>query len=251
MRQFLAGIFFFVTACGTKPSVTTSTNTNDSATAQITFSGDSGYLTMGEIFPSVLQNKIIDTTNSKGRWANITARHTMGKYYRYKDGYIACIVNVNPPFESLVLFQTNANGKVENIQPYYHGNYCNCWNGEFGFGKIKDCFYVRICGTGSAFTSSTLYIFRELTEQSEGQGIYEFIWRGSMTEPYGYKRMELSSLDLDNNKIHASYVEMKGNGEHKVWEKKTGHFAINYTLTNKAWIPDDSITLDSHVMNYN
>lgn len=33
-------------------------NANDSATTQITFSGDSGYLTMEEIFPSVLQNKI-------------------------------------------------------------------------------------------------------------------------------------------------------------------------------------------------
>lgn len=42
-------------------------NANDSATTQITFSGDSGYLTMEEIFTFVLQNKIIDTTNSEGR----------------------------------------------------------------------------------------------------------------------------------------------------------------------------------------
>jgi len=63
--------------------------------------------------------------------------------------------------------------------------------------------------------------------------------------------MELSSLELDNNKIHASYAETRGNRGNKASKKQTGHFAINYTLTNEAWIPDDSITLDSHLMNYN
>lgn len=245
MRQLLTGLLFLITACETKPSATTK-----DLTIPMHFSGDSGYLTMGQLFPAVIQNKIIDTTQSEGRWEDAKARDTLGKYYKYKDGYIACIVNLNPTFGDLVLFQTNAAGKVSNIQNYYHGNYCNCWNGEFGFGKIKDYFFVRICGTGSAFASSSLHIFRELTEQSEGQGIYEYIWRGSMTTPDGYKMMELSAFGLDNNKIHASYVEIKGNRGKKVWQKQTGHFDINYTLTNGAWIPDDSTTLDAHLMNF-
>ncbi|WP_343671729.1 hypothetical protein [Chitinophaga sp.] len=220
------------TACNPRPS-----------TASLDpFTGDSGYITLEQLFPYVLQNKIIDTTASEGRWRDIPARDTFGKYYRYKDGYIACVVNVNPPFESLVLFQTNANGQVENIQPYYHGNYCNCWNGSFGFGKIKDYFFVRICGTGTAFTSSTLHIFRELGKQSEGQGIYEYLWRGSMTEADDYRRIELSSLQLDNNKIHASYVKLEGNKKDQV----PGYFEINYTLTNGAWIPDNNISLYSN-----
>jgi hypothetical protein len=62
--------------------------------------------------------------------------------------------------------------------------------------------------------------------------------------------MTLSSVSVENKKIHASYVEWKGNRGRHPYEKKTGHFDITYTLINKAWIPDDSTTLDSHILNY-
>lgn len=205
---------------------------------------------MQQLFPYVLQNKIIDTSNSEKRWTDIQPMDTLGKFYRYKDGYIACIVNLNPPVESLVLFQTAATGKVVNIQPYYHGNYCNCWGNSFGFGKLKDYFYVRICGTGSAFGSSSLYIFSDLTTQSDEQGIFEYIWRGSLTMPDAYKFITLSSLNVENKKIHASYTAWKGFRGRRAYEKKTGHFDITYTLTNAAWVPDDSTKLDSHIINY-
>lgn len=205
---------------------------------------------MQQLFPYVLQNKIFDTSNSKNRWTNISPIDTLGKFYRYKDGYITCIINLNPTFESLILFQTTARGQVVNIQPYYHSNYCNCWNNSFGFGKLNDYFYVRICGTGSAFSSSSLYIFRELTTQSDEQGIFEYIWRGSLTKPDAYKLITLSSLSVENKKIHASYIEWKGFRGRRAYEKKTGHFDITYTLTNEAWIPDDSTNLDSHIVNY-
>lgn len=205
---------------------------------------------MQHLFPYVLLNKIIDTSKSEGHWANIPASDTMGKFYKYKDGYIACVANVNPPFESLVLFQTNANGHVENIQPYYHGNYCNCWDNSFGFGRLDDYYFVRICGTGSAFGSSSLYIFSELTTQTEGQGIYEYMWRGAITASDAYKCMTLSSINVENKKIHASYVQWKGIRGKKAFETETSHFDITYTLTNNAWIPDDSTTLDSIIMTY-
>ncbi|SHN12591.1 hypothetical protein SAMN05216311_105318 [Chitinophaga sp. CF418] len=203
------------------------------------FHGDSGYITKKQLFPFVLRNNILDTIGSNDNWTSIPDQHTMGKFYRQKDGYIACIVNVNAPFESLVLFETTADGHIENIQPYLHHNYCNCWDDSFGFGKIQDYFYVRICGTGTAFTSSELSIFKKLPSQLRQTPIIEFVWKGSITTPDSYRLMHISSLNIDGQKLHTTYLVEDGNENSKKNAKQIDHFEVNYTLKDGEWLPDD------------
>lgn len=201
----------------------------------INYNVDSGYLTREQLLAYT------DTTGMAENGNNRDLGDTALKFYRLKDGYLSCVKKSDSSSpESLELIRSDARWRITSTQTYYHYNYCKCWNGEFGFGRIQDYFYVRICGTGTNLTTSELYILKAIVPQTAAS-VKESVCVGWMDSLISYQLVYILSFRIKDEKIHATYVVEEGNKE--VPAKEVERFEVNYKWKNNAWVTDDIVRL--------
>jgi len=171
---YILSILFF--ACNNNATKNESNdNLNNNDRYHFVFSKDSGFIKKNEGLRILLSDSLTDTVNTNWRW--IDKNDTIGNYYKDKTSgdYFVCIIDIQGTFETHWILEIKPDGSIIKSERYRHGNYGCCWNNYYeGFKKYGDYFGIKICGTGSGFCSSDLYIFKEIRSEDEQKPIPEY-----------------------------------------------------------------------------
>lgn len=205
----------------------------NTTTPVLQLTGDSGYIKNIDAYTFMLATNLTDTTN---QYAKENAYDTAGKYYLSKENghYFVCFNNYQQKytFETLVLAELNKDGKLIKAEDYFHGNYCNCWL-EFEFHKYGDYLGVITCGTGSAYSASYLYLFKEIMPQDSVTSIPLAYWHGGTMHPETlYSEIEIVR---DTATIHYTLENGELNDSMEYIIKETRNFNVNYIFGNGEW----------------
>lgn len=231
-------LLLLLTACGTK-----STHVKD--TPPSPFQGDSGYLTKQQLLPYAVENRVTDTAGAGNYWADLDEGDTIAKFYRYKGGHLACMLEFVPPAESLLLFEVAPDGTPEKRAQYVHGKDKPYRHESFSFGRIKEYFYIRTFDSGPTHHTSVLFLFREFEQQTPEHAIYEYMSHGDNS---AYKALSLSSVQTDGDMLHTEYVVKASSS--KAPEKEVDRFKLDYIFTMGAWVPDDSLVYKTRLKGF-
>lgn len=238
----LSGLFLMCGMACQHPPVKNTAATAPPKKHHILFTGDSGVITENMVLPALLEEEALDTVVERRKVFTDTVR--IGKYYKTSNGnYMACITTAGL-FEYLLLFEVTPAGEIVALQPYFHGNYACCYRGELdGFGRVADYFYIKTCGTGTAYCSSELYMFREVRPQDDTGSITASRWVGYTGEEGGYKDLT-STMEIKDDSIIMHYRAVEGIQKvnyNKV--KKSRRFEITYISVNGSWQATDTTAL--------
>ncbi|NSL88290.1 hypothetical protein ECE50_015730 [Chitinophaga sp. Mgbs1] len=211
--------------------------------------GDSGLVAWKAGMPFLVSAHLIDTGCNWGEAKHDTV--PLMKYYRMagSDNYLACLYDLGEgTFGRWLLFEVTPAGKVLQRQYFYHGNYGGCGDG-FGFGRVDHLFYLRICGTGSAFSAAYLYLFQQLAGAEEQESITESIWQSipGRGEQYEYLSGSVVSARPDTVVIAYSWETGKNYRDtvlRKVMEQKV--FRMVYVKENSHWKATDSAAITAY-----
>jgi len=213
---------------------------------RLKLSDDYGYIRKNEGLKFLLSNNLTDTL--KSYWYQITDNDTIGKYYKKDNSkeYIICLIDLTAKitFETHLLMTINSEGNLIKSERFYHGNYPSCWSNRFeGFKKIGNLYFLKVCGTGSGYSSSKIYIFREIKPQTEQNPIVEGYWSSFSND--GLSEYLTSEMEIKNNYILMHYRiekgELKLNDNFK--PKTIKKFDVKYILVNNKWMATDSSEL--------
>jgi hypothetical protein len=206
------------------------------------FKGDTGFLIKRTALPYLLTVKLIDTTIAD--WSYTADNDTIGKYYQLdKDsGYLACILNYSRDGgEHLSLFEIDPGGFVKKTFPYYYGTSHCCWSLVFdGFGRLGNYFFIRTCGTGTAFCGSELYLFKTAQSQDNQYPIFEWNWMGSDAADPTIHQV-LSVVDVKGDSVAVYYKVMAG-----VEAVRVDSFDVKYRMVDDIWVASDSTGLKKY-----
>ncbi|MBC9909244.1 hypothetical protein [Chitinophaga varians] len=214
-----------------------------SRTNSALFPYDSGYLRKREVLPFLAVNHLTDS--SAEIWRDYDNTDILGKYYRLPAGnVIACLKEVGA--DSHWLLEINSYDSVLRKERYFHGMYPACWDGFDGFTKTGDCYFLKICGTGSGFSSSNVYVFRHVTAQDSLHHILEAAW--------SRQAGEISSLtsirELKSDTLRMYYTLIKWRDEEDIpILGDTARFAVTYVNDRRGWHALDSTFLNSDIPN--
>lgn len=206
---------------------------------------DSGYVLIKDgvkILVELNKNDTIDLEFTK-----LNQSDTIGKYYKKVNSrnYILYLNDIiNPGLApSQFIIELDSNGNILRSERYINGFYLCCWRNKFdGFGRSNDFFYMKSCGTGSAFCSTQLYIFKEITPQDSLDPIIKSVFNG-MCESNGKKWLACileSTFKTTDSSVIFKYVYKSGVSKNSKKYKKIEKFDVEYHLKNNVWIPNDS-----------
>ena len=237
-------VFFF--ACTNKGKETIDSNTD--TTTKLILTGDSGFITKDIGLEFLLSNSLTDTIPNSSAWYLFKQNDTIGKYYRMENNnYIMCLIDYGSQkeywFETHIVMEIGAKGELVKSERFFHGNYPCCWNNAYeGFSKYGNFFGIQICGTGSGFCSSDLYLFKEITPQDSISSIpfscYVMIDDVIAT----FHTFYTLSVELKKDVLIINYIlkegteqsnKKKGNNTYKV--QIIDEFEIRYFYENEQW----------------
>ncbi|KQS93080.1 hypothetical protein [Chryseobacterium sp. Leaf394] len=222
-------------------------NNNDFETN--TFDGDSGYVSIksGEnLLLELNKNDIIDF-----EYKQLKQSDTIGKYYRKLNStnfilYLNDITNKKLSPSNFII-EVDSKGKIIKSERYVNGFYLCCWNNKFdGFGKINDYFFIKSCGTGSAFCSAQLYFFKDVTPQENLNPIIKSLFHG-MCETNGKKWWACSlesTFKTAKDSIIFNYEYKTGISKKRKKYKKIEKFDVVYRLKNNVWVASDTTRIN-------
>lgn len=240
--------FFFLTIIllSNKSLQISRTNSNENI-----FVNDSGYVSIknGEKFLLELnKNDSIDFSYKK-----LDANDTIGKYYKKENSpnyylFLNDILNAKLGSSQFIL-EVDSEGNIIKSERFINGFYLCCWNNKYdGFGKLKDYFFIKCCGTGSGFCSSNIYLFKEIFPQDKLNTITQEVWSSLCAQG---KKSPLScsidsKIEIKPKSLVFHYKYEKGiiTKSNKFKIKETENFDIEYVLKDKSWIALDSTKLD-------
>ena len=212
------------------------------------FVNDSGYVSIknGEKFLLDLnKNDTIDLSYKK-----LNENDTIGKFYKKNNSenyflFLNDIVNTKKA-PTQFLLEVDSVGNIIKSERYVNGFYLCCWNNKSdGFGKCKNYFYLKSCGTGSAFCATELYFFKEIIPQNNLNPIIKSVFNG-MCETYNKKILGCileSKYEIMHNSIVFHYEYKRGVSENSKKFKKLEKFDVEYELKNNVWIANDTTKL--------
>lgn len=213
------------------------------------FQGDSGYVSQKQFWTYALEQKLYDTVGMKKAMHALADDDTIVKYYRYQDGYIACMMDLTVYNTSLVLFETGADGRVKNKAAYNDCSWCMCGKLSESFMKMEDFYSVRVCDNGCMSGATRLYIFKAPGPQDEKNVIYEQkrkrVWlKGT------YGNLHLSAMRLDGQVLHTEYVQLEDDSDKPAPGKKMGSFKLDFSYTDGAWLPNDTALYNERIRDF-
>ena len=209
------------------------------------FDNDSGYVSIKNGEKLLLELNKNDTIDFE--YKKLNQNDTIGKYYKKINSqnyilYLNDITNTKLS-PSQFIIELDSKGKIMKSERYVNGFYLCCWNNKFdGFGKINDYFYLKNCGTGSAFCSTQLYFFKEVTPQDNLNPIIKSVFNG-MCETDGKKWLACfleSTFKTTENSIIFNYEYKSGVSKNSKKYKKIEKFDVEYHLKNYVWIANDT-----------
>ncbi len=242
-------LFFFLTIIllSNKSWQKNMTKTNESI-----FVNDSGYVSIknGEKFLLELnKNDSIDFGYKK-----LDVNDTIGKYYKKENSqnyylFLNDILNVKFGPSQFIL-EVDAEGNVIRSERFTNGFYLCCWNNKYeGFGKLKDYYFIKNCGTGSGFCSSNIYLFKEISPQEQLNTITQKVFSSMCDGDIKHQLLSCSvtsKIEIKPKSLvfHYKYDKGRITKSNKFKIKKSENFDIEYFLKDKLWIALDSTKLE-------
>lgn len=232
--------------------IITACNSRTSTPAINVFTGDSGYLTKREVLPFAVANDLFDSATLSQIKLDIADTTIMAKYYAMEKfgHYLVCMDNVHHPGVPFYLFEVMPNGTIRNKQAYHHQNYCNCWDERIGLGRLDDYYYVRICGTGSNFKASKLYVFKKLLPQESLHAIPEYAEEG-IPDAAPYTRYVRGKFEVEHDldEIIGTYEVVRKTPD-TYFALREDSFEIYYQQKGEDWIATDTTAIMKYWMFY-
>lgn len=216
------------------------------------FKSDSGYVSFKDGKKYLLELNKNDTIDVLEE--TINENDTIGKFYKKENStnyvlYLNDLLNTKKAPSQFIL-EMDSKGEIIKSERYINGFYRCCWNNEFeGFGKINDYFYLKTCGSGSAFCSAQLYIFKDVFPQDELSSITKSVYNGLC---YFEKNKTLactldSKIETKPNSLLFHYEYKKGVSKKGKKYKEIEKFDVEYKLINNNWEANDDTRLNEIV----
>ncbi|HBS85277.1 MAG: hypothetical protein A2W91_15840 [Bacteroidetes bacterium GWF2_38_335] len=144
----------------------------------LTFDKDSGFILGEEGRKFVFSASLSDTVGAY--WDKNYNTNLAGKYYKTKNGSVfLCIRDMGKvSYAMYFIMEIKNDGTIISCETYGMGSHECCWDKEIGFYKINDFYYFKSCGTGTAFCSTDLYVFKSIIPQNEISAIWLYYWSG-------------------------------------------------------------------------
>ncbi|MGX7668759.1 hypothetical protein [Flavobacterium pedocola] len=215
------------------------------------FRNDSGFVSLKNGKDFLIELNKNDTLGISVEKLN--ENDTIGKYYKKENSpntvmYLNDVVNTKLA-PSQFLLEIDPNGNIIKSERYINGNYLCCRENKFdGFGKINDYFFLKVCGTGSAYCSGSLYVFKEITPQNDLNEILQSLYSG-MCVPYENQFLSCrltSKIETRPNSLvfHYKYDKDIETESNKFKTKMTENFDVEYISKDNKWIALDSTKLN-------
>lgn len=210
--------------------------------------GDSGFVSFKDGKKYLLEVKKNDTIDIPIE--SINENDTLGKFYKKENSanyilFLKDVLNATSPCQFIL--EVNSKNEILKSERYINGLYLCCWNNSLdGFGKINDYFYLKSCGTGSAFCATQLYVFKEVAPQDDLNTIIKSLFNGVCY----FDKNKLKACTLDSkietkpNALVFHYEYKKGISRNGKRYKKIENFDIEYTLINNKWGANDTLKLN-------
>lgn len=178
---------------------------------------------------------------------DIGQNDTIGKYYKKENSYILCLENLADTIRtSQIIAEIDSKGIIKKSEIYGGPMYNCCWkNKADGFGKVKNYFYLKSCGTGSAFCATELYFFKEILPQDDTNPIIKDVFSG-MCEIENDSILACildSNFEIRSNSILFHYIYEKGISDDRKRIRKTEKLDVEYFLKDNYWFAKDSTKL--------
>lgn len=221
---------------------TTLTNkTEDSSKIKLLL--DSGFINKKVGLPFLLSNNLTDTTESY--WNQVNDFDTIAKYYKITETghYYYCSIDLSgkDPFETNLLIELTSDGEIIKSETFLHGNYPCCWGNYYdGFNKYGEFYGIDICGTGSGYCATYLFLFKNLIAQDSQKLIPVKYW--SLFGLGGQSQSFSSSMEIDKEVIIMHYrlddVELDDSLIFNI--KKSREFDVKYSFIKGIWTTNDT-----------
>jgi hypothetical protein len=203
---------------------------------------DSGFVTKKVGLPFLLSNNLTDTTESS--WEIVNDNDTIAKYYKVKESghYYYCSIDLSRQysFETHLIIELSSEGEIIKSERFLHGNYSCCWNNYYdGFNKYGDYYGIDICGTGSGYCTTYLFLFKNLIPQNSQKEIPINYWSSSGEgESYSLS----SSMNLNKEIIIMHYRLDEGELDDSLNFKinKSREFDVEFNLIKGIWTTNDT-----------
>jgi hypothetical protein len=217
--------------------------------------GDSGFIVKRDGLPALISASLTDTLEPF--WENINDFDTIGKFYRVKSTKIFFLcINCLPKgekFQSHLLLEIKPNREIVNEELFNGGMYPCCWNNHFeGFRKYGDYFYIKTCGTGSAYCSSYFYLFKKIKPMIEQnyipEGYYSGMAEQGKNSPIFHSLTSTMEFKRDSVIMHYKFERGIDNADGINKIVKTEKFDVKYFLRNEKWVTMDSLKFEGMIL---
>jgi len=240
---YILTIPFIITFCSGSVKENSSLIHKSVASNKLELSLDSGFITKKVGLPFLLSNKLTDTTESF--WDQVKDFDTIAKYYKIKEtgNYYYCSIDISGQysFETHLIIELTSDGEIIKSERFKHGNYACCWNNYYdGFNKYGDYYGIDICGTGSGYCATYLFLFKNLIPQDSQKEIPIRYW--SSMGPKGQSQSFSSSMDIDKEVIIMHYRLDEGELDDSLNFNinKTRAFEVKFNLIKGIWTTNDT-----------
>lgn len=218
---------------------------NQSISDKLILSSDSGFVTKKMGLSFLLSNNLTDT--SEFFWNQIVESDTIAKYYQIIDNgnYIYCTIELSKEysFRTNLLIELTKEGEIVRIERFFHGNNPCCWKNYYeGFHKYGEYFGIKICGTGSGYCASYLFLFKDIISQDSQKAIPLRFWSycGGQAQCFN------SAMEIEKDILRMHYKLEDGilddSSNFKVTNTKT--FEVKYFFRDKVWNTNDSLKFE-------
>ena len=231
---------------------------------RLSLAQDSGYISSGDALSFLLDAKLIDTIRGERRegnrqysylpddttgdnrhyknWLSDELTDTIGKYYAFSDtgNYIVALSLDN----DLFLLELTSQSDIVHYDLYGHGSHPCCWNSLNDILKRYGPYFgISICGTGSAYCSDYLHLFKDkITPRQEGIPVSEYA--GAFGEAPGH--ILTSDMQFADTTLTMQY-ELENFIEDYNSEKKTistRQFTVKFVYRNNRFETDEMYKFD-------
>ena len=220
---------------------------------------DSGYISSGDALRFLLDAKLIDTIRGETQdgdiqyfylpddtidsnrlykhWLSDELTDTIGKYYAFSDtgNYIVALSLGS----DLLLLELTPQSDIVHCDLYGHGSHPCCWNSFDDILKRYGSYFgISTCGTGSAYCSSNLHLFKDRTNPKQ-HGIPVYEYAGALGEMPGH--ILTSNMQFVADSILVVQYELEKFTEDCNAERKnisTCRFTVEFVYRNNNFETD-------------
>jgi hypothetical protein len=236
---------------------------------------DSGYISSGDALRFLLDAAVIDTVGGKpwddhveyaysfgdtldnGKekyytyWPTSVPTDTIGKYYAFNTtgNYIVAF----SLGRKVLLLELTPQSDIVNYDLLGHGSHACCWNSfDDMLNRYGPYFGVSTCGTGTAYCSSCIHLYKDGIDVSEN-AIPAYEYRGTMGLIPGHllsSEMEFADSCLIMHYELEEFISILDEDDEWVRDENvsTRQFTVKYVYRNGRFETDEAYKLEEILM---